>query len=211
MKLPVYKRDGSKTAEMIELPDELMTAEPHDHAIWLCVRSEQAARRQGTAKTKTRSFVRGGGKKPFKQKGRGMARQGTIRSPLHPGGSTIFGPVPHKYWVTVNDKTRKLARISALVYKAKAEKIRIVEDFTSQAPRTKDVVSLFAKLGITGEKVLLLTAEYDTNLYKSARNLPKAAVVKADNASTLDLMDCSTIVFQKSALPKLLKVLGHAA
>jgi large subunit ribosomal protein L4 len=211
MKLPIYKRDGSKTGESIELPDELLSVEPHDHAIWLCVRSEQAARRQGTAKTKTRSFVRGGGKKPFKQKGRGMARQGTIRSPLNPGGSTIFGPVPHKYEVAVNDKTKKLARLSALLYKAKADKIVIVEDFMTTAPKTKDVVGMFDKIGIAKEKVLFLTAEYDLNLYKSVRNMTKAAVVKADMASTLDLMDCSTLLFQKSALPKLLKVLGHAA
>lgn len=211
MKLPVYKRDGSKSAESIELPDDILSAEPHDHAIWLCVRSEQAARRQGTAKTKTRSFVRGGGKKPMKQKGSGRARQGTIRSPLNPGGSTIFGPVPHKYHVGVNDKTKKLARLSALIYKVKADKIRVVEDFTVAAPKTKDVVGLFDKIGIASEKVLILTADYDLNLYKSARNLPRAAVVKAETASTLDLMDCTAILFQKSALPKLLKVLGHAA
>ncbi|MBI5059809.1 50S ribosomal protein L4 [candidate division KSB1 bacterium] len=211
MKLPVYKQDGSKSADSVELPDAMLQVEPNDHAIWLAVRSEQAAQRQGTAKTKIRKYVRGGGRKPFKQKGRGVARQGTSRSPLMPGGGTIFGPVPHKYHVGVGDKVKKIARLSALVHKAKADKIRIVEDFTMSAPRTKSVTGLFKALGLDAERVLVLTPEYDLNLAKSVRNVTRAHAQKAEAASTLDLMNCSTIVLQKSALPKLLKVLGHAA
>jgi large subunit ribosomal protein L4 len=211
MKLPVYKKDGSKSADSVELPDAMLQVEPNDHAIWLAVRSEQAAQRQGTAKTKIRKYVRGGGRKPFKQKGRGVARQGTSRSPLMPGGGTIFGPVPHKYHVGVGDKVKKIARLSALVHKAKADKIRIVEDFAMSVPKTQEITGLFKALGLSDQRVLVLTPEYDTNMAKSVRNVTRAHAQKAEAASTLDLMNCQTIIMQKSALPKLLKVLGHAA
>jgi large subunit ribosomal protein L4 len=211
MQLPVYKKDGSKTPETVEIPEGILTAEPNDHAIWLAVRSEEAARRQGTAATKNRKFVRGGGRKPFKQKGRGMARQGTIRSPLMPGGGTIFGPQPHEYCIKLTDKMRKLARRSAFIIKAKDDKIRVVEDFTFEAPKTRDLAGVFKALGLGTEKVLLLTPDFDNNLAKSVRNLNRAVSQKADAASTRELMDCSVILLQKSAVSKLVKVLDHAA
>ena len=211
MQLPVYKRDGSKTSETVEIPDGILAAEPNDHAIWLAVRSEEAARRQGNAATKTRSFVRGGGRKPFRQKGRGMARQGTIRSPLNPGGGTIFGPQPREYTVKLTDKTRRVARRSALIYKAREDRIRVVEDFALEAPRTRDMVGLLEALGLAGEKVLLLTSDYDVTIAKSVRNLKNACSQKAAAASTRELMDCTTLLLQKSALSKLLQVLDHAA
>ena len=211
MKLPVFKRDGTQSPKSIEIPDELLKFEPNDHAIWLAVRSEQAARHQGTHATKTRSFVRGGGRKPFRQKGRGMARQGTSRSPLMPGGSTIFGPQPHRYCVALPDKVRRLARRSALVYKARENRIRVVEDFTLDKPRTRDMAGLFSALGVPNSRVLVLTPSPDVILAKSVQNIPGAAVRKAETASTLDLMNCSTIVLQQSALPQLMKVLNHAA
>ncbi len=211
MKLPVYKRDGSKSNESVELPDALLSAEPNDHAIWLAVRSEQAAKRQGTHSTKIRKYVRGGGKKPFKQKGRGVARQGTIRSPLNPGGGTIFGPTPHKYHVGVSDKVKKIARLSAFLHKAKADKIRIIEDFTMSAPKTRDLVGMFEKLGLGQQSVLLLMPDYSTAIFKSVRNVPKVNAQRAESASTFDLMNCSTLLVQQSALPKLIQVLGNAA
>jgi large subunit ribosomal protein L4 len=211
MQLPVYKRDGSKTSETVEIPDGILAAEPNDHAIWLAVRSEEAARRQGNAATKTRSFVRGGGRKPFRQKGRGMARQGTIRSPLNPGGGTIFGPHPREYTVKLTEKTRQVARRSALIYKAREDRIRIVEDFALDAPRTREMVGLLEALGLAGEKVLLLTSDYDATIAKSVRNLKNACSQKAAAASTRELMDCTALLLQKSALSKLLQVLDHAA
>jgi large subunit ribosomal protein L4 len=211
MQLPVYKRDGSKTSETVEIPDGILAAEPNDHAIWLAVRSEEAARRQGNAATKSRSFVRGGGRKPFRQKGRGMARQGTIRSPLNPGGGTIFGPQPREYVVKLTDKTRRVARRSALIYKAREDRIHVVEDFALDAPRTRDMVGLLEALGLAGEKVLLLTSDYDATIAKSVRNLKNARSQKAAAASTRELMDCTALLLQKSALSKLLQVLDHAA
>jgi large subunit ribosomal protein L4 len=211
MQLQVYKRDGKPSSQTIEIPDALLAGEPNDHAIWLCVRSEQAAQRQGTHATKTRSFVRGGGRKPFKQKGRGMARQGTSRSPLMPGGSTIFGPQPHKYHVNVPEKVRLLARRSAIIYKARDNNIRVIEDFQLDAPRTRDLAGLFGALGIDNGRVLLLTADHNVIMAKSARNLKWAKVQKAEAASTCELMDCTTILLQQSAVPQLVKVLNHAA
>ena len=211
MKLPVFKRDGTPSSQTIEIPDSLLSFEPNDHAIWLTVRSEQAARHQGTHATKTRSFVRGGGRKPFRQKGRGMARQGTSRSPLMPGGSTIFGPQPHKYCVNVPEKVRRLARRSALLYKARDNQIRIVEDFTLEKPRTREMAGLFTSLGLSQARILFLTPEYDGTIARSVQNIHGAAVQKAEAASTLDLMTCSMIVLQQSAVPQLMKVLNHAA
>ena len=211
MQLPVYKRDGSKSPQTIEIPDALLTGEPNDHAIWLAVRSEQAAKRQGTHATKTRSFVRGGGRKPFKQKGTGRARQGTSRSPLMPGGSTIFGPQPHKYWVGVPEKVRLLARRSAILYKARDNNIRIVEDFKLDVPKTREIATLFSALGLEHNRVLLLMAEHDGVIAKSVRNVRGARAQKAEAASALELMDCTTILLQQSAVPQLVKVLNHAA
>ena len=211
MKLPVYKRDGTPSPQTVEIPDALLSGEPNDHAIWLAVRSEQAAHHQGTHATKTRSFVRGGGRKPFRQKGRGMARQGTSRSPLMPGGSTIFGPQPHKYCIALPDKVRRLARRSALLLKAREDGIRVVEDFSLEKPRTRDMANLFSALGAVRPNVLVLTPDYDLVMARSVRNIRGAAVQKADAASTLDLLNCSLIVLQQSAVPQLMKVLNHAA
>jgi large subunit ribosomal protein L4 len=211
MKFDVYKRDGSKSGDSVEIPDSLLSGEPNEHAIWLAVRSEEAASRQGTHSSKSRSDVRGGGRKPFRQKGRGVARQGTIRSPLHEGGGIIFGPKPHKYSVKMPAKVRRQARISALIQKAQAEGIRVVEDFTLDAPKTSDMAELFAALGVADQKVLLLTADFDTVVSRSVRNLARANSQKAEAASTRELMDCTTIVLQKSAVDKLVGVLTNAA
>jgi large subunit ribosomal protein L4 len=211
MQLPVYKKDGSKSNDTVEIPDGILTGEPNDHAIWLAVRSEEAARRQGTAATKNRKFVRGGGRKPFRQKGRGMARQGTIRSPLNPGGGTIFGPQPHDYVVKLTEKTKKVARRSAFMYKARENRIRIVEDFALDAPRTREMVGLFDALGLSNEKVLLLTSDFDSIIAKSVHNLKNACSQKASAASTRELMDCTALLVQKSAMAKLVQVLDHAA
>lgn len=211
MNLPVYKQDGSKSAETVELPDSLLALEPNQHAIWLAVRSEEAASRQGTHKTKSRSYVRGGGRKPFKQKGRGVARQGSTRSPLNPGGGTIFGPMPHTYEVKIPQKVKTLARLSAVILKARENRICVVEDFSFDAPKTRDMAKMIEKLALPDQKVLLLMPEYNNTLLKSVRNLPGACATKAQAASTRDLMKCTTILIQKSAVKPLLGGLGHAA
>lgn len=211
MQLPVYKKDGSKSAESVEIPDHMLAGDPNDHAIWLAVRSEEAARRQGTHATRNRKHVRGGGRKPFRQKGRGMARQGTIRSPLNPGGGTVFGPQPHDYCVKLPDKVKRLARRSALIYKARENKIQVVEDFSFPAPRTRDIAAVFAALGLAEEKILMLTPDFDSAIAKSVRNLRRAASQKAEAASARQLMDCTVLLLQKSAVERFVKGLDHAA
>ncbi|MFH1011723.1 MAG: 50S ribosomal protein L4 [bacterium] len=210
MKLPIFARDGSTLAEEIEIPEELIQAEPNDHAIWLAVCSEMAHRRQGSSATKSRSQVRGGGRKPWRQKGRGQARAGTIRSPIWVGGGRTFGPVPHSYDIAIPKKVKVLARRSAMTYKLRENKVRLIEDFSLGTPKTKEMAAVLDSLGLAAEKTLFLTAESDIILYKSCRNLPGVFVKKAVTASTRDLMDCSTLLIQRSAVDPFCKGLLHA-
>jgi len=211
MKVKVYKADGKATRRSVTLDESVFGIDPSDHAIWLDVRSIQANGRQGTHKAKERGEVRGGGAKPWRQKGTGRARVGTTRSPLWPGGGTTFGPRPRTYSVNVNRKTKQLARKSALTYKAREDAIRVLEDFSFEAPKTSQMTALLAALELAGQKVLVLTASVDSNLYKSGRNLPGVSVVDAASASTFDLLNANVLVFQESGLQRLTGILGGAA
>lgn len=200
MKLEVYKKDGSKSGETVELSKDIFEIEPNDHVIYLAVKAYLANQRQGTHKAKERSEVSGGGKKPWKQKGRGGSRAGTSRSPLWVGGGSIFGPKPHDYKQKLNKKVNSLARKSALSYKAKANQIVIVEDFDFEAPKTKEFASLLTALNIKGKRTLLLTNGTKANVYKSGRNVPKVNIIEANNASAYDLVNNQVLVLQKSAI-----------
>jgi large subunit ribosomal protein L4 len=208
MKLDVYKIDGSKSGETITLEDNVFGIEPNDHVIYLSVKAHLANKRQGTHKSKERNEVRGGGRKPWKQKGRGTARAGTTRSPLWVGGGTIFGPKPRDYSQTINKKVKKLARKSALSYKAKAEQIIIVEDFNFDAPKTKSFNDVLKSLKIDGKKTLLLTSENLVNVYKSGRNISKVNILEATNASTYDIVNNQVLVLQKGAVEKIVNSLN---
>ena len=203
MELKVLKKDGTDSGEMIALNPEIFEIQPSDHAIYLDVRSIRANQHQGTHKVKSRSEVRGGGKKPYRQKGTGGARRGTQRSPLMPGGGAIFGPQPHDYVVGINKKVKTLARKSALAYKAKANAIVVVEDFTPDIIKTKEITSTLKNLGIAGKKTLLLTAGKNDVLYKSGRNIPTLNVLEANKASTYDILDNKVLLLQKSAIKAL--------
>jgi large subunit ribosomal protein L4 len=207
MELEVYKKDGTKSGEKVTLAPEVFEIKPNDHAIYQAVRSIQANQRQGTHKVKTRSEVRGGGRKPFKQKKTGRARAGTTRSGLWVGGGSIFGPQPHDYVVKLPAKVRALARKSALSYKAKDQAIVVVEDFTLEGPRTKELATVLKALSLAGKKTLLLTGKTDGALYKSGRNIPKLNVREADKASTYDILDTQVLLIQKSAVDVLQKPL----
>lgn len=211
MKLKIYKADGKATRRSVTLDESVFGIEPNDHAIWLDVRAIQANGRQGTHKTKERGEVRGGGSKPWRQKGTGRARVGTIRSPLWPGGGRVFGPRPKSYAMGINRKTKQLARKSALTYKAREEAIRVLEDFSYEQPKTSDMAAMLAALDLADKKVLLLTGSADANLYKSGRNLPRVSVVDAASASTFDLLNAGVLVFQESALRAITGVLGGHA
>ena len=200
MQIDVLKIDGSPSGEKVTLSPEVFEIQPNDHAIYMVVRSIQANQRQGTHKVKPRNEVRGGGKKPFRQKKTGNARQGTIRSPLMAGGGSIFGPMPHDYVVNVPAKVRKLARKSALSYKAQDKAIVVVEDFKFEQVKTKQVVSVLKALSLHGKKTLLMTAVADGVLAKSGRNIESLNIRPADKASTFEILNTEVLMIQKSAV-----------
>ncbi len=200
MTFDIYTIDGKTSGEKVELSDKIFSIEPNDHAIYLSVKAYLANQRQGTHKSKERGEVSGGGKKPWKQKGRGGARAGTIRSPLWVGGGTIFGPRPRDYRQDLPKKVKQLARKSALSYKAKDSQLMVVEDFTFEAPKTKDFLKILDALNISGKKILLLTTGFNENIYKSGRNIPKVQIMEANKASTYHLLNNQVLVLQKSAV-----------
>lgn len=212
MQLEILRIDGSKTGEKVDLSPEIFEIEPNDQAIYQAVTAYLANARQGTHKTKMRGEVRGGGKKPWKQKHTGRARSGSIRNPIWVGGGTIFGPQPHTYEKKVNDKVKTLAKKSALSYKAKDSGLVIVEDFNLTETKTKRVVEILNSLGLNGKKVLVLLPKDDRTMNLSARNLPKVFVKEALGASPYELLNNDVIVFQKSALTVLQnKLVGEAS
>jgi len=209
MKLDILKKDGTKNGETVELKPEIFEIQPNDHAIYQAVRSYWANQRQGTHKVKERNEVRGGGKKPFSQKKTGRARQGTGRSPLMPGGGSIFGPKPHDYVVKLPAKVKRLARKSAWSYKAKDGQIVVVEDFSFDIPKTKEIVSLLKALQVNQKKVLLLTAKTESNVLKSGRNVPTLNVLEAAKASTYDILNNNVVVLTKSSLDVINKTFAN--
>lgn len=203
MKLTIYKIDGKSSGKKAELSDSIFAIEPNETVLYEDVRRILANKRQGTAKTKERSEVRGGGRKAYKQKGTGMARRGSMRSPLLKGGGTVFGPRPRTYTVNLTKKAKRLARKSALSLKAASEAITVVDDFTFDNIKTRQVVDLLEALKLSGKKVMIVTSETDKNIYISARNIPGVSVVEANKPTTYDIMNADVILFQKSAIPVL--------
>ncbi len=210
MKIDVLKTDGSSTGRQIDLSDEIFGAEPNSHAMYLSVKSYLANQRQGTHKAKERGEVRGGGKKPWKQKGRGGARAGTTRSPLWVGGGTIFGPKPRDYRQDLPKKAKRLARISAFSSKVKDEQLMIVEDFSFDTPKTKEFLNILQALNAEGKKVLLLTNGNQTSVYKAGRNIPKVKILEADKASTYDILNNQILVMQEGAVDVIAKTFGNS-
>ncbi len=209
MELKIHKIDGTESGESIQLPESLFNIEaPSQHAIYLSVVSEETARRQGTHDSRTRAMVRGGGRKPFRQKGTGNARQGTIRAPQYRGGGTVFGPEPRFYEKKVNKKVRLLARKSALTLRARENKVVVVEDFTYDAPRTRSMNAMLKAFDLAGKRVLVLTGAPDNNLYLSARNIYKLELKPADQPSVRDIVNSEVLVIQKSAISLLKEVYG---
>lgn len=208
MKLNVFDIKGKETGRTADLSDKIFKIEPHDHSIWLDVRSVRANSRQGTHKSKSRSEVRGGGRKPFRQKGTGRARQGTIRAPHHVGGGRVFGPSPRDYMVGVNKKVKKLARKSALSYKAKDENIVVVENFSFDEPKTKKITDIIQALNLDTNSVLLLTAALETNINIATNNLYKVSVRESVTFSTYDVLKAEKILVQEGALSKINEVLA---
>lgn len=208
MELKVLNREGAETGEVVTLNDDIFAVEVSEHAMYLDVKAILANRRQGTHKTKTRAEVRGGGKKPYRQKGTGNARQGSSRSPIMVGGGTIFGPQPRSYEQKVNRKVKQLARRSALSSKAAAGQIVVVEDFSLESIKTRPVADMLKNLGLAEKKTLLMMPHYDNVVSTSGRNIEKLKIQVADQASTYDILNSQAVLFQKAALQKIEETLG---
>lgn len=207
MTVDVHSKDGAKVGS-IELPASVFGIEPNEHAMYLAVRAYLTNRRQGTHKTKTRAEVRGGGKKPFKQKGTGGARRGSSRSGLNPGGGIIHGPQPHPYSMDLPTKVKRLARKSALSLRARENSVVVVEDYTIDSPKTKEVSSMLSALNVGGKKVLLLLPESDKTFVLSARNIAGVTTFPADKISAYDVLNHGTLVIFKSAVDTLARSFG---
>jgi large subunit ribosomal protein L4 len=190
-----------------DLADAVFGIEPNTFALHQVVRSQMAARRAGTHQTKTRGMVSGGGKKPWRQKGTGRARQGTTRAPQWAGGGVVFGPHPRSYAFKVPNKVVKLAMRSALSAKLTDEAVHVIDGFDFETPSTKAAATALTALGITG-RVTIVVANDDVNSLLSFRNLPKARVITASEANTYDLVDNTAVLFTKPALTWLEGVLS---
>ncbi len=200
MKLTIFKTDGTAGKNKADLNDAIFAIEPNETVLYEDVRRILANKRQGTAKTKERGEVRGGGKKAYKQKGTGMARRGTLRSPLLKGGGTVFGPKPRTYTVKLTKKAKRLARKSALSLKATEECIKVVETFSFDEPKTKNILQILTALEINGKKVLMLLGQKDKNILLSGRNIPGLSIAEANKPTTYDIMNADYILFMEDAI-----------
>lgn len=209
MELTIYTREGKDSGKKAELKESIFGIEPHEVAVYEDVRRIQAHRRNGTASTKERGQVRGGGRKAHRQKGTGMARRGSIRSPLLKGGGTTFGPKPRDYKLNIPKKVRRLARRSAFSALFEKNGIIITEDFTFRGPKTRKIKEILNDLDINFEKqkVLILTPGYDQDVYKSARNLQKVHVMEVEKSNTYDVLNADVVLLQESALETLQNIL----
>jgi len=199
MQIEVLNSKGEKTGRSVELPEDIFNIEPNDHVIYLAVKQYLAAQRLGTHKTKTRGEVKGASRKLHRQKGTGGSRKGNIRNPLYKGGGAVNGPVPHSYAFKLNRKVKDLAKMSALSYKARQSSIVVVEDIKIEKPNTKALVSVLKGLSVADKKLLLVNIDYDTNLYLSARNLPRVKSSVLSDINTYDIVNANTLVFTESA------------
>lgn len=206
MELEVYNVSGTKTAKKVNLEDTIFAIEPNDHAIYLDVKQYMACQRQGTHKSKQRSEVSGSTRKLKKQKGTGGARSGDINSPLFRGGGRAFGPVPRDYAFKLNKKLKKLARKSALTYKAKDNEILVLEDFNFETPKTKNFTDLLKSFNLSDKKTLLVLSESNKNVYLSSRNLKKAKISTASNLNTYDILNANNLLFVESSLKEISKM-----
>jgi len=207
MKLEVVNIQGEKTGRNVDLPDNLFGIEPNEHAIYLAVKQFMANQRQGTHAAKERGEVVGSTRKLKRQKGTGTARAGDIKNPLFRGGGRVFGPRPRKYTVRLNKKVKKLARASALSSKARDNSILVVEDFSFDAPRTREYVNILGNLSVGEKKTLLVTGDFERELMLSSRNLPNAQVVRAADLNVYDVMRAQTLLINEGALEKIKEIL----
>ena len=200
MELAVLNTKGTETGRKVSLNGNVFSVEPNDHAIWLDVKQYLANKRQGTHKTKDKSEASGSTKKLHRQKGTGGSRKGSIKSGTFVGGARIHGPRPRDYSFKLNKKLKEVARKSALTYKAKNNNIMVLEEFSLATPKTREYLSILENLKLNNSKTLMVVADYNTNLYLSSRNLPKARVMKASDLNTYEIMNAKNIILLENSV-----------
>lgn len=207
MEVSVLNINGQETGRKVVLNDAIFGIEPNDHVLYLDVKQYLANQRQGTAKSKERSEMSGSTRKLGRQKGGGGARRGDINSPVLVGGGRVFGPKPRDYGFKLNKKVKVLARKSALSYKAQENAVVVVEDFTFEAPKTKDFVNITKNLKVEGKKTLLVLPEVDKNVYLSARNLQRAEVMTANTINAYKVLNAEVLVVTEKSLQTIDQIL----
>jgi large subunit ribosomal protein L4 len=200
MELSVLNISGKDTGKKVVLNDAIYGIEPNDHVLWLDVKQYLANQRQGTHKTKERSEISGSTRKLIRQKGSGGARRGDIKSPILVGGARVFGPKPRDYHFKLNKKVKVLARKSALTYKAKDNQILVVEDFSFEAPKTKEFISLTQNLQVADKKIVLVLPDKNKNVYLSARTLQNVKVVSASDINAYTILNCNSLIMAESSI-----------
>ena len=201
-KIGMLNQDGQKVKD-INLKDNIWNIEPNDAVLHNHIILSQASLRQGTHSTKTRTEVQGGGRKPYRQKGTGNARQGSIRAPQYRGGGIVFGTRPRDYSKKMNRKERRLALRSALSYKLQANELIVIDNIELKTNKTKEMISLLEKLNIANNKVLIVIDELDENICLSARNLSNIKILLPEEVNTLDLVSADNMLITEKALEKL--------
>jgi large subunit ribosomal protein L4 len=207
MNLPVLTKSGEETGRKMSLSKDVFGIDPNDHAIYLDIKRIMANRRQGTHKTKERADISGSTRKIKKQKGTGTARAGSIKSPIFRGGGRVFGPRPRDHSIKLNKKLTKLARKSALTYKAKDKNISVIEEFSIDAPKTKDYIKILTALSLNDKKTLLIIPKPDRNIVLSSRNLKNAKVITADKLNTYDVLNADSLMFVENSIERVSEIL----
>ena len=210
MDVDVYQDDGVEAGRTAALDPTIFEIEPNNHIIWLDVKRIQAHERQGTNKTKERSEIRGSTRKLYRQKGTGNARVGDAKSPIRRGGGRAHGARPRSYDHDLNRKEKRLARRSALAYKAQSDAVRVAEDFSMDHPSTRELTDLLDLLDLGDHKVLIATTEVEKEIYQSAKNLPNVNVREVQSVNTVDILDADAVLFQEGALDWITDVLSTA-
>ena len=205
MNAKLYGRDGSEKGTAA-LPDALFAQQVHEHLLWMSVKRHLGNQRQGTAKVKTRGEVSGGGRKPFKQKGTGRARQGSNTSPLMPGGGRAFGPKPRSYRTDLPRTQRRKALASSLSLKASENAVAVIEPLRFDTPKTSAVAATLQKMGLAGKKALLVLDAADENVVKSCRNLRNLRTTLAHQLNPYELLDCEVMLVTEAGLARMKEV-----
>lgn len=208
MEVNVLDKSGKATGRSVTLPAEIFGVEPNNHVIWLDVKQFLANQRQGTHKAKQRAEVSRSTKKILKQKGSGGARHGSRKAPIFVGGGRVFGPTPRDYSFKLNKKVKELARRSALSVRAAEGNIVVVEDFQFDAPKTKSYINFLSGLAVNGSKTVLLTPDFNENVYLSSRNIPKTKVTTAAQVNTYDIVNAEKVIISEGALSVIASILS---